>query len=82
MDEVLNVLLMLAVGALLLVLLGITVRACTADAHRRGKSPVLVCVAVILFFPWGLIAWLLFRPDHTDGAGGQSRFRLQNHRVQ
>jgi hypothetical protein len=43
---------------------------------------VLVCVAVILFFPWGLIAWLVFRPDPLDGAGGERRFRLENHRLQ
>jgi hypothetical protein len=32
------------------------------DAHRRGKSAILVCLAVVFFFPFGLIAWLLFRP--------------------
>ena len=34
----------------------------TSDARRRGKSPVLVLIAVVFFFPFGLIAWLLFRP--------------------
>lgn len=34
-----------------------------ADARLRGKSPWLVLIAVLFFFPWGLIAWLLFRPD-------------------
>lgn len=81
MDDALNILLMLAVAALLLVVLGITIRACAADARRRGKSPALVCLAVILFFPWGLIAWLLFRPDPIDG-GGQQRFLLKDHRLQ
>lgn len=37
------------------------------DALLRGKSPLFVKCAVILFFPWGLIAWLLFRPDPVDG---------------
>jgi hypothetical protein len=32
------------------------------DARRRGKSALIVWVAAVLFFPWGLIAWLLFRP--------------------
>lgn len=32
------------------------------DARRRGKSPLLVLIAVLCFFPFGLIAWLLFRP--------------------
>jgi hypothetical protein len=48
------------------------------DARRRGKSPVLVCVAAIFFFPWGLIAWLVFRPNPLDGR----RFRLENYRAQ
>jgi len=33
-----------------------------SDARRRGKSAFLVCVAVVFFFPFGLLAWLLFRP--------------------
>lgn len=37
---------------------------CAADAKRRGKSPVLVSLMVILFFPVGLLAWLLFRPKN------------------
>ncbi len=54
---------------------------CVADARRRGKSPVLVAVLVALLFPWGLVAWLLFRPDPPD----QTRtapFRLEDYRVQ
>jgi len=35
---------------------------CINDARLRGKSPLLVLIAVIIFFPWGWIAWLLFRP--------------------
>lgn len=33
------------------------------DAMRRRKSPLLVVIAVVFFFPFGLIAWLLFRPN-------------------
>lgn len=33
------------------------------DARLRGKSPFVVCCAVLFFFPWGWIAWLLFRPS-------------------
>jgi hypothetical protein len=33
------------------------------DAWRRGKSSIPVLVAVVLFFPFGLIAWLIFRPQ-------------------
>ena len=32
------------------------------DAGRRGKSRFLVFLIVFFFFPFGLIAWLLFRP--------------------
>jgi hypothetical protein len=33
------------------------------DAISRRKSPLLVVIVVVFFFPFGLIAWLLFRPD-------------------
>jgi apolipoprotein N-acyltransferase len=36
------------------------------DAMRRRKSPLLVVIAVVFFFPFGLIAWLLFRPAVTE----------------
>jgi hypothetical protein len=50
------------------------------DAKRRGKSTVLVCIACILFFPWGLVAWILFRPDPIDKS--KDGFELENYRVQ
>jgi hypothetical protein len=56
------------------------IRECATDARRRGKSPVLVTLLVLFFFPLGLILWLLFRPDPTNSAG--SSFRLEDHRVQ
>jgi hypothetical protein len=37
-----------------------------ADAKLRGKSSWLVLMAVLLFFPWGLLAWLLFRPEPIE----------------
>jgi hypothetical protein len=64
------------------VLLALTIRVCIDDARRRGKSPALVCIACILFFPWGTLAWLVFRPDPKDGAGSHSSFRLEDHRLQ
>jgi hypothetical protein len=39
------------------------VRFCWNDAKKRGKSPILVTVLVLCFFPLGLIVWLLFRPE-------------------
>jgi predicted PurR-regulated permease PerM len=46
---------LLALGAMLLLW-------AIADAMNRRKSPLLVLIAVVLFFPFGLMAWLLFRP--------------------
>ncbi len=57
-------------------------RACAADAIRRGKSPLLVTVAVVFFFPFGLIAWLIFRPKPTDGGSIPRGFNLNDHRLQ
>ncbi|MBZ5583555.1 MAG: hypothetical protein LAQ30_15375 [Acidobacteriia bacterium] len=36
------------------------------DAMSRRKSPLLVVIAVVFFFPVGLIAWLLFRPAVSE----------------
>ncbi len=58
-----------------------TMGAVPADARRRGKSPVMVTLAVLVFFPVGLIAWILFRPDRLDG-DGPPPFRLEDHRLQ
>ena len=63
-------------------LLAMTMRICITDARRRGKSPALVCIACILFFPWETLAWLVFRPDPKDGPSSHSRFRLEDHRLQ
>ena len=41
------------------------------DAMSRRKSPMLVIIAVVFFFPFGLIAWLLFRPP-TSGSLSRS----------
>jgi hypothetical protein len=53
-----------------------------ADAKLRGKSALLVSLAVVLFFPWGLFAWLVFRPDLIGARGSKRPFRLDNYRVQ
>jgi len=52
------------------------------DAKLRGKSPLLVSLAVVLFFPWGLIAWLIFRPEPIAPAGTKRPFRLEDYRLQ
>jgi hypothetical protein len=81
MSDALTTLALFFGAALLLVVLAITVTACVADARRRGKSPILVVIAVVLCFPWGLIAWLLFRPAPLERPNGRREFRLENHRV-
>jgi hypothetical protein len=70
----------LIVTTIAFALIALIIHACWTDARRRGKSPLLVTLAVILFFPLRLIAWLLFRPEPLDGGGGRS-FRLKDHRV-
>jgi len=63
-------------------LLALTIRACAQDAIKRGKSPLLVSIIVIFFFPLGAIAWLLFRPDPVEGPGAGKSFRLNDYRLQ
>jgi hypothetical protein len=72
----------LIVTCVFVALIALTIQACVADARRRGKSSLLVTLAVIFFFPLGLIAWLLFRPEPLDGGGSGRSFRLEDHRVQ
>jgi hypothetical protein len=52
------------------------------DARQRGKSPWFVLIAVFLFFPWGLVAWLLFRPDLPGPRDPRPAFRLSDYRLQ
>jgi hypothetical protein len=72
----------LIVTAVAFALIALAIQACWTDARRRGKSPLLVTLAVVFFFPLGLIAWLLFRAEPLDGGGGGRSFRLKDHRVQ
>jgi hypothetical protein len=81
MDNFGNVVVALFFGLLFLFLLAWTINACIHDARRRGKSPLLVTILVVFFFPVGLIVWLIFRPALIDG-GGDRRFRLEDHRAQ
>ena len=40
------------------------------DAQARGKSGCLVAILVaFLYWPLGLVAWLIFRPDSSKMAG-------------
>lgn len=64
-----NLLESILVGVVVLALIALAVYAfkwCVEDAERRGKSGLLVFLAVFFFFPWGLIAWLIFRPDPVE----------------
>ena len=69
----------LAICGLLLATLIYSIWACVRDARRRGKSPLLVAALVILFFPLGLIVWLLVRPPIAEMP---KPFRLDDHRLQ
>jgi hypothetical protein len=73
---------LLVVLLFLLTVLGLLawgIKLAAGDARRRGKSAVLVCIACVLFFPWGLVAWVLFRPDPIDKR--KNGFNLENYRV-
>jgi hypothetical protein len=79
-NDFLSIVVPLLIAAVFIGMLLFTLRFCVIDARRRGKSPLLVCLLVMISFPLGLIAWLLFRPEPTEGAGGS--FRLEDHRLQ
>ena len=81
MSYIPNISLFLIVGSFLLLIV-FTVKICIDDARRRGKSPLLVSLLVLLSFPLGVIIWLLFRPEPLKGAGAQQKFRLDDHRLQ
>jgi branched-subunit amino acid ABC-type transport system permease component len=58
----------LAICGLILfaVLLGLAIRSVTGDAPRRGFSDTqvfLLSVACLIFFPEGIILYLIFRPS-------------------
>ncbi len=67
--------------ACILVALIITIRMCAKDAIRRGKSPWLVTLMIIVLFPFGLLVWLVFRPKIVSPER-QEKFKLDNFRVQ
>src|SRR5690348_5098653 len=80
LNAALNTLASFVVYALFLIALAATILFCISDARRRGKPAILVILAVVFFFPFGLIAWLLFRPEPAGTP--QRRFDLRIHRVQ
>ncbi|MGA9585497.1 MAG: hypothetical protein WBQ95_09230 [Terracidiphilus sp.] len=59
-----------------------TIRICAKDAIRRGKSPWLVTLLVIVFFPLGLLVWLAFRPKIVEPADSKKKFKLEDFRAQ
>ncbi len=63
---------------ILLAIFTLFVRWTAADAIKRGKSPWLIALIVVLFFPWGLLAWLIFRPEIETPYS--RRFSLDNYR--
>ncbi len=65
--------------ACILIALAVTVGVCAMDAKRRGKSPFLVALLVIFFFPLGMLVWLIFRPELKDENGTGKQFKLDKH---
>lgn len=59
MDSLIPILLII----LIIFILVRIIKWCIDDARLRGKSPIFVVIAVMIFFPWGWIAWLIFRPQ-------------------
>jgi NADH:ubiquinone oxidoreductase subunit 6 (subunit J) len=39
---------------------------CASDAKRRGRSPWLVSLLVVLLFPVGMLAWMAMRPKTSN----------------
>jgi hypothetical protein len=78
-DSLVSVAEILVICGSLLATLIYSIWACASDARRRGKSPLLVAVLVIVFFPIGLIIWLLVRPPLSEIP---KPFKLGDHRSQ
>ena len=84
-NNLLNLIVLLTIlfGVLAAILLTVLlVRWSVADAKLRGKSPLLVALAVVFFFPWGLLAWLIFRPEPLDSNNSKRSLRLEDYRIQ
>lgn len=64
MDEVTGYAMLAVIGLMMLAAAFLLIKWAVDDAKARGKSPILVAAAVILFFPWGWLAWLAFRPEN------------------
>ncbi len=77
MNDTISTLVIIAFIAAILVIFWKVGSWAISDAQLRGKSPFLVFAAVIFFFPWGLIAWLIFRPDAPTPPFDLARFRRQ-----
>jgi hypothetical protein len=71
----------LTVLAVLCAVFIVVVRFSARDAIRRGKSPWVVSALVVLFFPVGLLLWIVFRPDPLDSVRSK-KFQLDNFRAQ
>jgi|GEM_PF-5797641 NADH:ubiquinone oxidoreductase subunit 6 (subunit J) len=39
---------------------------CASDAKRRGRSPWLVSLLVVLLFPVGMLVWMAMRPKTSN----------------
>jgi hypothetical protein len=51
------------IGLIILLAFAVAIGYCWNDAKRRGKPPLLVSLLVLCSFPFGLLVWLVFRPE-------------------
>ena len=72
---------LLLIAAILAVLIA-TVRISAQDAIRRGKSPWLVSLMVIAFFPIGFFVWRIFRPKLVQPGPSGKQPGLDDSRAQ
>lgn len=80
MNNIILILPLILFAFIFIVLLHLISKWCINDATQRGKSPTWLFLAVIFFFPWGLIAWLIFRPNILEPH--ERPFNLSEHRKQ
>ena len=53
---------------------------CANDAKRRGRSPWLVSLMVVLLFPVGVLVWMAMRPKIAKNDDSKREFERENFR--
>jgi len=63
--EELNALLVIVLVWIYFALIIVCSRWAMNDAHQRNRNPFFVWFAVVICFPFGWLAWLIFRPEKS-----------------